>query len=325
MVESRGVVAPAQSAAAQGNGELLMSRTILWIARVLAALVLSAPLFPALAVDQATTPAPPSHHKSHKKPTPPLVLPPLPGGPLKPLPMDQIPAASPKVTYQNGLLTIAAENATLGEILSDVRSLTGASIDIPQGGASERVIAQLGPGAPRDVLALLLNGTSFNYVMLGSTSDPTAVATVLLIPKPASGETQTAANTPAAGYQPPQQPMLPGGVMPNPGGFRQQVLSQMPGGAAPVPPTAANANNDNSDDADADDKDDDSDQPQPAQPAQPGQPAGVQPDPNAQQATDPNQPNAGPKTPEQLLEMMRRGQPPGVPNAAPGAAPPPQQ
>jgi len=42
-----------------------------------------------------------------------------------------------------------AQNSTLGEILRDVRKLTGASIEIPQGsGASERVIAHLGPGAP---------------------------------------------------------------------------------------------------------------------------------------------------------------------------------
>jgi hypothetical protein len=39
-----------------------------------------------------------------------------------------------------------------------------------------------------------------------------------------------------------------------------------------------------------------------------------------QQQPDPNQPNAGPKTPEQILEMLRRPQPPG------GAVmPPPQQ
>jgi hypothetical protein len=86
---------------------------------------------------------------------------------------------------KNGLLAISAQNSTLGEILRDVRRLTGASIDIPQGsGANERVVTSLGPGAPRDVLAGLLNGSSFNYVMLGSNSDPRAVSSVILTAKP---------------------------------------------------------------------------------------------------------------------------------------------
>jgi len=50
------------------------------------------------------------------------------------------------------------------------------------------------PGAPRDVLAGLLNGSSFNYVMIGTSSDHTAVASVILTAKPSSGDAQTAAN-----------------------------------------------------------------------------------------------------------------------------------
>jgi len=140
----------------------------------------------------ATAPTPSAQHKSHKTKTQtqkPLVLPPLKSGPLSQLPMDQIPATPAKVSYEGGLLAISAQNSTLSEILRDVRKLTGASIEIPQG-ASERVVADLGPGAPRDVLALLLNGTSFNYVMLGSSSDPKAVSSVILMAKPsASGDT----------------------------------------------------------------------------------------------------------------------------------------
>jgi len=298
-----------------------MSRISKSMARLLAGLLLAAPLFTAHAVDQATSPTSTRHHKSHKKAAP-LVLPPLPSGPLRQLPMDQIPAAAPSVTYQDGLLTIAAQNATLGEILREVRRLTGASIDVPPAGAGERVVVQLGPGAPRDVLAALLNGTSFNYVMLGSTSDPTALATVLLTPRSSSGEVQTAA--PAPVFEAAQQPTVLSGRVPvQPQAFRLP----MPG-SQPAPGGAAAADADDSDDSEADDKDDDSDQ---AQPAQPGQaavqpdvtPIVTQPDP---QGTDPNQPNAGPKTPEQLLQMMRRGQPPDG-NGPPFQPPqqPPQQ
>jgi hypothetical protein len=43
------------------------------------------------------------------------------------------------------------------------------------------------------------------------------------------------------------------------------------------------------------------------------------------QAADPNQPNAGPKTPEQILDMLRRQQPPGGPVTAPQQPPQPPQ
>ena len=104
--------------------------------------------------------------------------------------MDQLPEIAPKVTYEKGNLTLWRRMRRLAEILKQVRKLTGASIDIPAS-ATERVVAQIGPGAPRDVLATLLNGTAFNYVMLGSSTDPSSVASVLLTPKPGSAEAQS--------------------------------------------------------------------------------------------------------------------------------------
>ena len=173
-------------------------------------------------------------------------------------------------------------------------------------GANERVVTDLGPGAPRDVLAVLLNGSSFNYVMLGSSSDPTAVSSVILMAKPsAQGETQTAANV----YQ-----NNPRAAPPNrfpAAAVGQRSLSHQHRSVLEA---------DDSKDDDADDSADDQVQPQP----QPGQPA--QPGANAQdqeQQPDPNQPNAGPRTPEQILEMLRRQQQPGVPSCPPPQ--PPQQ
>src|ERR1019366_6990301 len=147
-------------------GGIPMPRTRRWIAL---GLLLATPLLYAQTTAPATHSTTP-HRKSHKAPKP-LVLPPLPSGPLLQVPMDQLPPMPAKVGCQGGLLTIAAQNSTLGEILRDVRKLTGASIDIPPGSGGERVVAYLGPGAPRDVLAALLNGTSLNYVMLGSSAE----------------------------------------------------------------------------------------------------------------------------------------------------------
>jgi hypothetical protein len=296
-----------------------MAGTLRWIAIGLS-LALSALFVPALAGQDAapathaapTAPAP--HHKSHKAPKP-VVLPPMPPGPLSQLPMDQIPAAPAKVSFQGGLLTISAQNSTLGEILRDVRQLTGAAIEIPQGAAAnERVIASLGPGAPRDVLAGLLNGSSFDYVMLGSSTDPTAVSSIILTSKsPASGE---APQTAAAAYQSNPEPVAshpwPPGARPMP---PNPVFNHAPG----APQTGQAADDSKDDDQDAADDSDDQ--------AQPAQPDATGASPNAAQEqvqpTDPNQPNAGPKTPEQILDMLRRQQPPGAPVNVPQQ--PPQQ
>jgi len=253
-----------------------------------------------------TAPSPPAkgeHPTSHKKKPaapPPLVLPPLPPGPLQQVPLPQIPETAPKVTYEHGQLTIVAQNATLGEILKQVKKLTGASIDLPANGAPERVVTQIGPGAPRDVLATLLDGSNFNYVLLGTSSDPASISSVLLTPKPGGGETQAAANV-----QPANQPNVQ--VAPIPGQpFRQQVVG------TPRQPEMNAAEDENTEESD--DKDQEAEQEPAAQPErqennQPGQP-------------NLNQPNAGPRTPEQLLQMMRQGQPPVPPGQQPQ---PPQQ
>jgi len=248
-------------------------------------------------------------HQHTRKPQKQLVLPPLPRGPLSPLPMDQLPPAPARVSYQGGLLSISAQNSTLGEILRDVRKLTGASIEIPQGsGANERVVTHLGPGAPRDVLAGLFNGSSFNYVMLGSSSDPTAVSSVILTAKPSSSGDTQAAPTVAANVNE-EIPGPPHPIPPRPVQFLGQVPPHRGNGQAGVTQTPEG---DDSKDKDDDDKDDDSAD-DPAQPDATGANAQDQ-----QQQPDPNQPNAGPKTPEQILEMMRRQQqPPAVPPQTP--------
>jgi hypothetical protein len=300
--------------AARGNGEILMPRTSRWIAF---GLLLVAPAVFA----QATAPvlgeqviAP---HRQKLKAQKEAVLPPMPSGPLSQLPMDQIPATPAKVSFQDGLLTISAQNSTLGEILREVRKLTGASIEMPPSpGANERVVVHIGPGAPRDVLVGLLNGSSFNYVMLGSASDPMAVASIILTTKASSpGDVQTTAAVTNV-YQGPTD--VPVNRFAHPERFQQQVIPPAGGPGQPGVGQPADAD-DKDDDDSADDADDQ------AQPGQPGQPEGAAANANnPDQPADPNQPNAGPKTPEQILDMLRRQQPGGSPviNNAP---PPPEQ
>lgn len=120
-------------------------------------------------------------HQAKKKPLPP----PLPSGtqgPVPQVPLDAIPAVPAQVSYQDGLLTIVAENSTLGDILRGIRKHTAAEIEIPPT-ANERVVTRLGPAPAREVVAELLNGSRFNYVLLGSPEDANALVRVVLVAK----------------------------------------------------------------------------------------------------------------------------------------------
>jgi hypothetical protein len=113
------------------------------------------------------------------------VVPQAPPQPLVPLTIEEMPAMPPEVSYRDGQLTIVAENSTLADILRAVRAQTQASVDVPPS-ATERVVSHFGPGPARQVLAELLNGSHFNYVLLGSAADPAALDRVILTPKGSS-------------------------------------------------------------------------------------------------------------------------------------------
>jgi hypothetical protein len=124
-------------------------------------------------------------HPAHKVKK--QALAPLPSGtqgPVPQVPLDAIPAVAPQVSYQDGLLTIVAPNSTLGDILRSVRKHTAAEIEIPAT-ANERVVTRLGPAPARDVMAELLNGSRFNYILLGSPQDANALVRVVLVAKAA--------------------------------------------------------------------------------------------------------------------------------------------
>ena len=118
------------------------------------------------------------------KPAKKAELPPLPSGPTGPVqqvPLDSIAAVPPQVIFENNQLTINAPNSTLADLLRAVRKQTGAEIEVPI--APERVVTHLGPGPARSVMAELLNGSRFNYVLLGSPADDSMLTRVVLVPK----------------------------------------------------------------------------------------------------------------------------------------------
>ncbi len=72
------------------------------------------------------------------------------------------------VTFENGMLRIHTEKATLAQVLFEVQRQTQADIAIPAGAEQEEVVADLGPAPARDVLASLLNGSPYNFIFVGN-------------------------------------------------------------------------------------------------------------------------------------------------------------
>ena len=86
----------------------------------------------------------------------------------------------PVVTYQDGQLSIDAENATLADVLQLVAQKTGAVIALPAGSGLERIVEHAGPGEAKDILTQLLNGSHFNFVILSSPQYPYGPQQVVL-------------------------------------------------------------------------------------------------------------------------------------------------
>jgi AMIN domain-containing protein len=88
-----------------------------------------------------------------------------------------------EVTYQNGLLTIRAQKATLGQVLAEVQRKTGADITIPPEAQQEKIVTDIGPATPSVALASLLDGSNFDYILVGSERDPNQLRSAFLTPR----------------------------------------------------------------------------------------------------------------------------------------------
>jgi hypothetical protein len=157
-------------------------------------------------VADSQQPAAKKHRKATKKATKQVqasaVQPPVPSGPLQALPLDQIPSSVPLVDFKNHQLTITSRNSTLGDILRAVHTQTGAEIEMPSN-STERVVGYFGPGPARDVLASLLNGSHFNYVLLGAAGNSSVLDRVILITKSGPDEVTPAAKAGQSGVPQP--------------------------------------------------------------------------------------------------------------------------
>lgn len=102
-----------------------------------------------------------------------------------------------RVSYRDGLLGIHANKATLSEVLFAVQQQTGAEISIPAGAEQEKVVAEIEPAPAPEVLARLLNGSKFNFLILSAGDDSRGLGRVLLSYRTEGGN-----------YTPPPSPVI---------------------------------------------------------------------------------------------------------------------
>jgi len=125
-------------------------------------------------------------------------------------------ATQPKleVSFRDGLLGIRANMATLSEVLFAVQQRTGAEISIAAGAEQEKVVTDIAPGPAPEVLAKLLNGSRFNFLILSAANDPQRLDRVILsaraeggvMPLPAVEVQNASADSDDAAVPPPVPP-----------------------------------------------------------------------------------------------------------------------
>jgi len=134
-----------------------------------------------------------------------------------------------EVSFRNGLLSVRSERASLAQVLYEVHRHTGADIAVPAGAEREQVVTNLGPGPAKEVLASLLNGSHYNFIILGADEGTGSLERVILSPRfegaapagnfspsPPGAESEPISDPPAPENQPvPAQPVPPAPPDPN--------------------------------------------------------------------------------------------------------------
>jgi len=69
---------------------------------------------------------------------------------------------------------------TLSQVLYAVQQRTGAEVSIASGAEQEQVVADIAPAPAPEVLARLLNGSRFNFLILSAANDPAKLDRVIL-------------------------------------------------------------------------------------------------------------------------------------------------
>ncbi len=90
------------------------------------------------------------------------------------------PAPTLNVEFKNSRLSIWADKASLAQVLDEVHQKTGAEVTFPPAAGQEQMVANIGLLPVREALTALLNGSRFNFILLGADNDPSKVKSITL-------------------------------------------------------------------------------------------------------------------------------------------------
>jgi hypothetical protein len=132
---------------------------------------------------KTSTQKPPAHHAVHHhhraKPEPATVAA-APAAPPPPVaPADQ-PAKPATIDFKNGELSVRAQNSSLVSVLSQIQHQTGLVVD----GLThdQRIYGQYGPGSLSTTLSALLDGSGYDFVIVGAGSTHASPRLILSTP-----------------------------------------------------------------------------------------------------------------------------------------------
>jgi len=109
---------------------------------------------------------------------------------------EQVAVKPPQITYDDGQLTIVAENVPLSAVFDALRRIMGANIEMPSGAADQLIWVKSGPGPARRILRELLDGTEFDYIIQASETDVDGVRSVLLTTRSKGADTGEPGSSP---------------------------------------------------------------------------------------------------------------------------------
>lgn len=92
----------------------------------------------------------------------------------------QMPPSPPRIVYAGGKLTVVANNAMLDDVLAGIGKAIGADVQGMQPRGTERVFGQFGPAVPSQVIDLLLTGSQYDFVLVGSAGNFGSVREIIL-------------------------------------------------------------------------------------------------------------------------------------------------
>jgi hypothetical protein len=101
---------------------------------------------------------------------------------------------APIAQLKNGELFIQANGQDLASVIDAIRSATGISVEMPAESQPEPVFLSMGPASTKDALIALIEGSKYNYIIVGSEKDPQLVKRLILSERTSSGSASLVAS-----------------------------------------------------------------------------------------------------------------------------------